>query len=129
MISLNKLAKGARVRRKRLPGLRALQGAPQKKGVCLKPRIVAPKKPNSGQRKIVKVKVGRKFSVLSRIIGKGHNLQKHSTVLLRAGRANDVPGVRYTIIRGKLDFLPDKTRRTSLSKYGMKKIWVTGVGR
>jgi len=59
--------------------------------------------------------------VVAYIPGEGHNLQEYSTVLMRGGRVKDLPGVKYHLIRGKLDFLGIKTRRTSRSKYGTKK--------
>jgi|TARA_R110002050_G_scaffold120133_2_gene238063 small subunit ribosomal protein S12 len=113
--------KNNRKKKKRLGPLKGLNGSPQTKGICEKPRIATPKKPNSAQRKIVKVIISNGMSVIARIIGEGHTLQKHSMVLIRGGRANDLPGVRYTIIRGKYDSTPLLKRRTSLSKYGMKK--------
>jgi len=81
----------------------ALRKCPQKKGTCVKVRIVKPKKPNSAQRKIVKVKIfGR--NILAYIPGQGHNLKSYSCVLVEGGRANDLPGVRFSLIRGKFDF-------------------------
>src|SRR3954469_2446081 len=75
-----------------------LRGCPQKKGVCVKVYITKPKKPNSAQRKVAKVALGRSFKakkVLVAIPGQGHSLQKFSVVLVRGGRVRDIPGVRY----------------------------------
>jgi len=65
---------------------------------------MSPKKPNSAKRKIARVRLSTRFKVTARIIGQGHNLQSHSVVLIRGGRANDLPGVRFTIIKGVLGF-------------------------
>lgn len=81
-----------------------LLNCPQKRGVVSKLRIVTPKKPNSARRKIARVRLSTKYTVSTKIIGQGHNLQSYSHVLVRGGRANDLPGVRYTLIKGVLDF-------------------------
>jgi len=78
--------------------------SPQREGVVEKIRLMSPKKPNSAKRKIAKIKLSNKFKITARIIGQGHNLQSHSVVLVRGGRANDLPGVRFTIIKGVLSF-------------------------
>jgi small subunit ribosomal protein S12 len=98
----------------------ALVGCPQKKGVCVKLRIVKPKKPNSAQRKVTKLRLSTKRMIIARIPGQGHNLQEYSSVLVSGGRAPDLPGVRYTLIKGKYDFSrrEDFVRRKKLSKYG-----------
>jgi small subunit ribosomal protein S12 len=83
---------------------RQLVGCPHKHGVISKVRVVAPKKPNSARRKIARVKLSTGKMVTARLIGQGHNLQSYSHVLIRGGRANDLPGVRYTMIKGALDF-------------------------
>jgi len=72
-----------------------LNGSPQKKGVCVSLTIMKPKKPNSANRKVARVKLSTGKSVLCYIPGEGHNLQEHSVVLVRGGRAQDLPGVRY----------------------------------
>lgn len=92
-----------------------------KRGVCTKVYTTTPKKPNSAVRKIAKVKLSNKMEVLAYIPGEGHNLQEHSVVLLRGGRVKDLPGVRYTIVRGKLDCAGVNGRNQSRSKYGTKK--------
>jgi small subunit ribosomal protein S12 len=80
----------------------------------------APKKPNSALRKLAKLNLSNKKKVYAYIPGEGHNLQQYSTVLIRGGRVPDLPGVKYHIIRGKLDLLGIKDRVTSRSKYGTK---------
>jgi small subunit ribosomal protein S12 len=102
--------------------------SPFKRGVCTKVYTTTPKKPNSAERKIAKVRLSNKMEVIAYIPGMGHNLQEHSVVLLRGGRVKDLPGVRYHIVRGKLDCagVPKSTkfgteRRQGRSKYGVKK--------
>jgi small subunit ribosomal protein S12 len=99
----------------------ALQGNPQKRGVCVRVTTMTPKKPNSALRKIARVKLSNEVEVTAYIPGIGHNLQEHSVVLVRGGRVKDLPGVRYHIIRGTLDALGVENRKTSRSKYGAKK--------
>ncbi len=95
--------------------------SPQKRGVCTKVAIKTPKKPNSAQRKIARVRLTNGLEVTAYIPGIGHNLQEHSVVLIRGGRVKDLPGVRYHIIRGKLDTQGVAKRMQSRSKYGAKK--------
>lgn len=99
----------------------ALQGCPQRRGVCLQVRTMTPKKPNSALRKIARVRLTTGIEVTSYIPGEGHNLQEHSIVLVRGGRVKDLPGVRYHIVRGSLDTAGVANRRRSRSKYGAKK--------
>ena len=98
----------------------ALQGCPQRRGVCLQVRTMTPKKPNSALRKIARVRLSNGIEVTSYIPGEGHNLQEHSIVLVRGGRVKDLPGVRYHIIRGTLDTAGVSNRKKSRSKYGAK---------
>ncbi|HMP27969.1 MAG TPA: 30S ribosomal protein S12 [Saprospiraceae bacterium] len=88
----------------RSSAVKQLHGCPQRRGVVSKVRIVAPKKPNSARRKVARVKLSTGSMVTARLIGQGHNLQNYSHVLVRGGRANDLIGVRYTMVKGKLDF-------------------------
>ena len=97
------------------------QPSPQKRGVCTKVAIKTPKKPNSAQRKIARVRLTNGMEVTSYIPGIGHNLQEHSVVLIRGGRVKDLPGVRYHIVRGKLDTQGVANRNQSRSKYGTKR--------
>lgn len=97
------------------------KGAPFMRGVCLKVYTKTPKKPNSALRKVAKVKLTNGMEVIAYIPGIGHNLQEHSVVMIRGGRVKDLPGVRYHIVRGKLDTLGVANRNRSRSKYGAKK--------
>jgi len=94
---------------------------PFKRGVCTKVYTTTPKKPNSAVRKVAKVKLSNKMEVIAYIPGIGHNLQEHSVVMIRGGRVKDLPGVKYHIVRGKLDTAGVKDRKQGRSKYGAKK--------
>ena len=95
--------------------------SPQKRGVCTAVRTSTPKKPNSALRKIARVRLTNGYEVTAYIGGEGHNLQEHSTVMIRGGRVKDLPGVRYHIIRGCLDCAGIDARRQGRSLYGTKK--------
>jgi small subunit ribosomal protein S12 len=99
----------------------AMVKCPQRRGVCTRVYTTTPKKPNSALRKVAKVRLTSGFEVISYIPGEGHNLQEHSIVLVRGGRTKDLPGVKYTIIRGALDASGVANRTVSRSKYGTKK--------
>ena len=99
----------------------ALQDSPQKRGVCVRVFTQTPKKPNSALRKVAKVRLSNGREIIVYIPGEGHNLQEHLTVLVRGGRVRDLPGVRYHIIRGKLDATGVEARRRGRSKYGAKR--------
>ena len=99
----------------------ALEGCPQKRGVCTKVYTATPKKPNSAMRKVARVRLSNGKEVNAYIPGEGHNLQEHSIVLIRGGKVKDLPGVRYHIIRGSLDTDGVKDRHQGRSKYGAKK--------
>ncbi len=94
---------------------------PQKRGVCTRVYTTTPKKPNSALRKVARVRLTNGMEVTTYIPGVGHNLQEHSVVLIRGGRVKDLPGVRYHIIRGKLDTTGVEARRRGRSKYGAKR--------
>jgi small subunit ribosomal protein S12 len=94
---------------------------PQKRGVCTVVKTMTPKKPNSALRKIARVRLSNKMEVTAYIMGEGHNLAEHSIVLVRGGRVKDLPGVKYHIVRGKYDCAGVEGRKTSRSKYGVKK--------
>ena len=98
-----------------------ITGCPQKRGVCLIVRTQTPKKPNSALRKIARVRLTNGKEVTAYIPGVDHNLQEHSTVLIRGGRVRDLPGVRYHIVRGTLDTSGVANRKKSRSRYGVKK--------
>lgn len=122
MPTYNQLCKKVRKKKKKLNKTPALEGCPQKKGICTKLVLRAPKKPNSALRKLAKLRLTNKKQVYGYIPGEGHNLQEYSTVLIRGGRVKDLPGVKYHLVRGKLDFLGIKDRKTSRSKYGTKNL-------
>lgn len=115
------------VRRRRSPSGRKynrspkIQGNPARAGVCLFVGTTKPKKPNSAIRKIAKVRLSTGYNVRAVIPGSGFDLQEHNTVLLRAGRARDIPGIHYKLIRNKLD-LDSPTgfqRQQRRSKFGV----------
>lgn len=121
MSSLNQLLlrykRSIKTHKKKAP---LLDGCPQKRAVCLKVRIMTPKKPNSAQRKVARVRLSNGTMLTGYIPGQGHTLQRFSQVLVQGGRANDLPGVRYSFIRGKFDFSLETYGRTkSRSKYGI----------
>lgn len=122
MPTYNQLCNYKRRKKKKLNKTPALERCPQKKGVCLKLVLRSPKKPNSALRKLAKIFLSNTKKVYAYIPGEGHNLQEYSTVLMRGGRVKDLPGVKYHLIRGKLDFLGIKNRKTSRSKYGTKNL-------
>jgi small subunit ribosomal protein S12 len=99
----------------------ALQGSPQRRGVCVRVYTTTPKKPNSAMRKVARVRLTTGREVNAYIPGEGHNLQEHSIVLVRGGRVKDLPGVRYHIVRGTLDADGVEGRRQRRSKYGAKR--------
>lgn len=95
--------------------------SPFKRGVCTKVSTTTPKKPNSALRKIARVRLTNGMEVTAYIPGEGHNLQEHSVVMLRGGRVKDLIGVRYHIVRGRLDASGVEKRRKSRSLYGNKR--------
>ena len=122
MVTVNQLCNNSkRIKKTPLKKTPALKKCPQKKGVCLKIFIRTPKKPNSALRKLARLKLTNEKKVMSYIPGEGHNLQEYSTVIMRGGRVKDLPGIKYHLVRGKLDLLGLKNRKTSRSKYGTKK--------
>jgi small subunit ribosomal protein S12 len=99
----------------------ALDNNPQLKGTVLKTMIMKPKKPNSANRKICKIKLSNNKIILAHIPGEGHNIQEHSMVLLRGGRVKDLPGIKYRVIRGKYDLKGVERRKKGRSLYGTSK--------
>ncbi len=121
MPTINQLVRKGRekvIKKSKAP---ALEGNPQKRGVCVRVYTTTPKKPNSALRKVARVRLSNGYEVTCYIPGIGHNLQEHSIVLVRGGRVKDLPGVRYKIIRGALDAQGVKDRKQSRSKYGAKR--------
>lgn len=94
--------------------------SPFKRGVCIKVFTTTPKKPNSALRKVARVRLTNGKEVAAYIGGEGHSLQEHSVVVIRGGRVKDLPGVRYHVVRGILDFAGVEGRKQQRSKYGAK---------
>lgn len=114
-----KLTKSAKSAYNRSP---KLEGCPQRRGILVRIYTTVPKKPNSAIRKIVKLRLSTGAYIRAAVSGQGHSLQEHSTVLVKANRVRDIPGVHYRLIRGARDFTPTerKLRVHSRSKYGIK---------
>lgn len=102
---------------------------PQKRGVVLQVRTMTPKKPNSALRKVARVRLSNKVEVTGYIQGIGHDLAEHGIVLVKGGRVQDLPGVKYHLVRGKFDLGGVSGRKTSRSKYGAKRMGAGGVAR
>jgi len=121
MPTIHQLVKSPRTRKKISSKSVALEGCPQKKGVCLRVYVRSPKKPNSAKRKVTNLLLSSQARTIGYIPGEGHTLQEHSIVLIRGGRAKDLPGVKYHLISGSLDFKNVKKRKQKRSKYGIRK--------
>ena len=121
MATINQLVRKPRKRQRQKSNVPALQGCPQKRGVCTRVYTTTPKKPNSALRKVARVRLTSGVEVTTYIGGEGHNLQEHSEILIRGGRVKDLPGVRYHTVRGSLDASGVSARRQGRSKYGAKK--------
>ena len=121
MATANQLIRRGRTAPTQKSKVPALEGSPQKRGVCTRVYTTTPKKPNSALRKVARVRLTNGFEVTSYIGGEGHNLQEHSVVLIRGGRVKDLPGVRYHTVRGTLDCAGVTDRRQGRSKYGAKR--------
>ena len=121
MATVNQLVRKPRKRKVVKSDTPALQGSPQRRGVCTRVYTATPKKPNSALRKVCKVRLTSGYEVISYIGWEGHNLQEHSVVLIRGGRVKDLPGVRYHTVRGTLDTAGVDDRKQRRSKYGAKK--------
>lgn len=121
MPTINQLVRKPRVKQTKKNKVPALEGNPQKRGVCTRVYTTTPKKPNSALRKVARIRLSNGFEVTGYIPGEGHNLQEHSLVMIRGGRVKDLPGVRYHIIRGTLDTQGVKDRQQNRSKYGAKR--------
>jgi len=119
--TFNQLVRKGRKRAQAKTKSPALQGCPQKRGVCVRVYTQTPKKPNSALRKVARVRLTNGVEVTTYIPGIGHNLQEHSIVLIRGGRVKDLPGVRYHVIRGTLDTVGVDSRKQRRSKYGTKR--------
>ena len=134
MPTINQLVrKGRKVKRKKAktPALSSVyssvhrrstpHNSPFKRGVCLQVKTMTPSKPNSALRKVARVRLSNGKEVTAYIPGEGHSLQEHSIVLIRGGKVNDLPGIKYTVVRGKYDLFGVQDRKSSRSIYGTKK--------
>ena len=121
MPTINQLVRKGREEIVETSKSRALNSCLQKRGVCTRVYTTTPKKPNSALRKVAKVRLTNSIEVIAYIPGEGHNLQEHSIVLIAGGRVKDLPGVRYTIVRGALDTAGVNNRKKSRSLYGTKR--------
>ena len=121
MSTINQLVRKPRTKKVVKTGVPALDGCPQKRGVCTRVYTTTPKKPNSALRKVARVRLTNAAEVTTYIGGEGHNLQEHSVILIRGGRVKDLPGVRYHTVRGTLDTTGVDGRMQGRSKYGPKK--------
>lgn len=121
MPTINQLVRKGRKKVAKKSAAPALEGSPQKRGVCTRVSTLTPKKPNSALRKVARVRLTTGTEVTAYIPGIGHNLQEHSVVLVRGGRVRDLPGVRYHIVRGSMDTAGVQSRNQGRSKYGSKK--------
>lgn len=119
MLTLNQLLKTPR-KKKNKTKKSILKEHPQRKGICLKVFTKSPKKPNSALRKVAKIRLSNYKEIIAYIPGEGYAIQEHNYVLVRGGKVQDLPGVRYKIIRGALDSCGVKNRKSSRSKYGVK---------
>nr|YP_010620049.1 Ribosomal protein S12 [Symphyocladia marchantioides]WAX04062.1 Ribosomal protein S12 [Symphyocladia marchantioides] len=105
MVTLKQLMTCREKNKKTKKQKKILQGFPQKKAICLKVYTMNPKKPNSAERKVAKIKFSDGKTTIAYIPGEGHSLQQHSIVLVEGGRIKDLPGIKYKFIRGILDFV------------------------
>ncbi len=95
--------------------------SPFKRGVVLQVKTQTPRKPNSALRKVARVRLSNGHELTAYIPGEGHSLQEHAVVLVKGGKIQDLPGIKYTIVRGTLDLQGVQNRKTSRSIYGAKK--------
>jgi small subunit ribosomal protein S12 len=124
MVTLNQLIRKKGRRKKQHYKLtRKLTGCPQKKGICVRVFVTKPKKPNSAQRKVAKIRLCTGKYLMAAIPGQGHSLQEHSVVLVRGGKVRDLPGVHYKLVRGVGDFVMNErfVRQNRRSKFGRRK--------
>lgn len=121
MPTINQLVRKGRKKLLNKSDAPALEGSPQRRGVCTRVYVTTPKKPNSANRKVARVRLTNGMDVTAYIPGEGHTLQEHSVVLIRGGRVKDLPGVRYHIVRGTLDATGVQDRRQARSRYGTKR--------
>lgn len=127
MVTIHQLFKNCRKVKKRRIKTPALQGCPQRRGICVRTFVVNPKKPNSAKRKVARLRVSTGFFVTASIPGEGHSIMEHTLIMIRGGRVKDLPGIKYRVIRGVLDVVGVEKRRSSRSKYGTKRPLISKV--
>lgn len=123
MATLHQICKKkTRIKRKIKNKKLSLNKCPQKKGICVKVYTLTPKKPCSARRAVARVKLTNLKIVTCHIPGERHNIKKFSTVIVHGGRPNDLPAVKYRLIRGafKTDLHPVYYRKSCRSRYGVK---------
>lgn len=121
MLTKNQLLRNKRkskIRKKTTP---ALKGNPFCRGICIRTFVINPKKPNSAKRKVARLKLTTNKEITAYIPGESHTITEHSSILIRGGKTKDLPGLKYKVVRGVLDATPVEGRRSSRSKYGVKK--------
>ncbi len=121
MTTIHQRVRNRRVSKKRKSPRPALTGNPQRQGYVIRVFTTSPKKPNSAVRKVARLVLTNRQKITAYIPGELHTMQKNIVALVRGGNVADLPGVKYKIIRGKLDVDPVSLRRTKRSKYGLKK--------
>nr|YP_010470402.1 ribosomal protein S12 [Symbiochloris sp. SG-2018]UVF37890.1 ribosomal protein S12 [Symbiochloris sp. SG-2018] len=121
MVTLKQLLRKTRKLKKKSIKKPALQQCPQKRGICIRVYTTTPKKPNSALRKVAKIRLSNRRTIIAHIPGERHYLQEHSLVFIRGGRVKDLPGVKYRVVRGVLDLRGVDNRKSSRSRYGVKK--------
>ncbi len=121
MPTISQLIRHGRVSKQKRSKSPALKACPQRRGVCIQVRTMTPKKPNSALRKIARIRLTNQQEVTAYIPGEKHKLQEHSVVMIRGGRVKDLAGVRYHIVRGRLDATGVDNRKQGRSRYGAKR--------
>lgn len=129
MPTIGQLIRGARKKRHYKARTAALMGCPQQSGTVTAVKVIKPKKPNSAQRLVARVKLRNGYEITARVPGEENGLQEHAEVLVRGGRSPDLPGIKYTVIRGGRSGAPPPgdlkkwgvRRSQQRSKYGTKR--------
>ncbi len=134
MPTINQLLRRARqtkIKKSKTPALKeafntkkrrvSKHSSPLKRGVVLLVKTQTPKKPNSALRKVARIRLSNRREVTAYIPGEGHNLQEHSVVIVKGGKVQDLPGIKYEIVRGTADLAGVEGRKTSRSIYGARK--------
>ena len=98
-----------------------LKRCSQAKGIVSKVVTMSPKKPNSAIRHVAKVVLNNGLKVTARLPGRGYLCAKYNRVLIEGGRANDLPGVGYSSVRGVYDFSPVVGKKKRRSIYGVSR--------